>query len=215
MEVLLVRHGQQSIPNAPDARVGETVDPPLSELGREQARLAGERLALTRIDAVYSSQLRRAYETGAAIGERHGLEPVVLEDLREVELFRDAPPEQTAAEALGRERLEGIRGRMARERSWDVFPLSESSAEFHKRVVNAIEGVIARHAGEAERVAIACHGGVINAYAGYVIATPNDMFFRPAHASVHVIRAKGPYRALHSLNDTRHLETGEGGFVTY
>ncbi len=215
MELLLVRHGQQSIPSGPNARVSETVDAPLSDLGREQARLAGERLAMTPIDIVYSSHLQRARDTGAAIGKRHGLDPVVVEDLREVELFREVPPEQTSAEALGNDQLAGIRGRMARERSWDVFPLSESSAEFHKRVVNAIEGIIARHEGEAERVVIACHGGVINAYTGYVIATPNDMFFRPAHASVHVIRAKGPYRALHSLNDTRHLETGEGSFVTY
>ena len=62
---------------------------------------------------------------------------------------------------------------------------------------------------------IACHGGVINAYTGYVIATDFDMFFRPAHTSVHVVLAKGHVRALESLNDTHHLLTAEGSFVTY
>lgn len=215
MEIVLVRHGQQSIPNAPNARLGDSVDAPLSDLGREQARLAGERFATEKVDAVYSSGLRRAFDTGAAIGERHGLEPVVIDDLREVEMFRDVPRDQTAAETLGVDFLAGVRGRMARERSWDVFPLTEPSAEFSKRVVNAIESIIARHVGEEARVVIACHGGVINAYTGFVIATSYDMYFRPAHASVHVVRAKGDNRALHSLNDTRHLETAEGGFVTY
>ncbi len=215
MEIVLVRHGQQSIPNLPNAKLGDSVDAPLSDLGREQARLVGERFATEKIDAVYSSNLRRAYDTGAAIGQHHGLEPVVVEDLREVEMFRGVPPEQTAAEALGDDYLAGLRMRMARERSWDVFPLTEPSAEFTKRVVNAIEGIVARHEGEAERVVVACHGGVINAYTGYVIATSFDMFFRPAHTSVHVVSAKEQTRALYSLNDTHHLQTAEGSFVTY
>ena len=215
LEIVLVRHGQQSIPNAPNARLGDSVDAPLSDLGREQARLVGERFATESIDAVYSSNLSRAFDTGAAIAGHHGMEPVVIEDLREVEMFRDVPRDQTAAEALGVDQLAGMRKRMARERSWDVYPLTEPSAEFQKRVVNAIEGIIARHEGEASRVVVACHGGVINAYTGYVIATSYDMFFRPAHTSVHVVLAKGDNRALQSLNDTHHLETAEGSFVTY
>ncbi|HCU99797.1 MAG: histidine phosphatase family protein [Dehalococcoidia bacterium] len=215
LELVLVRHGQQSIPSAPNARIGDSVDAPLSELGREQARLVGERFATESIDAVYSSGLSRAFDTGAAIGSHHGLEPVVVDNLREIGMFRDVPPDQTAAEALGVDYLAGVRERMARERSWDVFPLTESSAEFSKRVINAFEEIIARHEGEAARVVVACHGGVINAYTGYIIETSNDMFFRPAHASVHLVCAKGWFRALHSLNDTRHLETEKGSFVTY
>lgn len=214
-EIVLVRHGQQSVPNLPNAKLGDSVDAPLSDLGREQARLVGKRFATQRVDALYSSGMRRAFDTGAAIGGHHGLEPVVIDDLQEIGMFRDVPRDQTAAEALGIDYLAGLRKRMARERSWDVFPLTEPSAEFQKRVVNAIEGIIARHADETARVVIACHGGVINAYTGYVIATDFDMFFRPAHTSVHVVLAKGHNRALQSLNDTHHLQTGEGSFVTY
>jgi len=214
-EVSLVRHGQQFIPGAPNARLGDSVDAPLSDLGREQARLVGERFARERVDVVYASGLRRAFDTGAAIAGHHGLEPVVINDLREIEMFRDVPRDQTAAEALGVEYLAGLRQRMARERSWDVFPLTESSAEFKKRVVNAVEGIIARHEGEGARIVIACHGGVINAYTGHVVQSPYDMFFRPAHTSVHVVRAREQNRAVYSLNDTHHLETAEGSFVTF
>ena len=42
-------------------------DPPLSETGRDQARRLGERLNRAGYDAVYTSPLRRAQETAAAI----------------------------------------------------------------------------------------------------------------------------------------------------
>jgi broad specificity phosphatase PhoE len=42
-------------------------DPPLSEIGRDQARRLGERVNRAGYDAIYSSPLRRAQETAAAI----------------------------------------------------------------------------------------------------------------------------------------------------
>lgn len=215
LELALVRHGQQSIPNAPNARTGDAVDAPLSELGREQARLAGERFAAEPVSAVYASPLRRALHTGEAIARRHGLEPLVVDDLREVQLFRDVPRDRTAMEALGADYLKGVRARMMRERSWDVFPLSEPAAEFNKRVVNAIEGIVAAREGEPGLVVIACHGGVVNAWARYVIDAAPDMFFRPAHASVHRFAAWDGHRALHGLNDVHHLAAAGPEFVTY
>jgi broad specificity phosphatase PhoE len=102
---------------------------------------------------------------------------------------------------------------MLNERSWDVYPYTESSFEFRKRTINAIESAIARNAGE--RIAIVCHGGVINAYMGHIIGSPYDMFFRPAHTAVNVVAAGGNRRVPHSLNDTHHLRTPEGNFLTY
>lgn len=62
-EVLLVRHGDcyEGLESTHD-------DPPLSPTGREQARRLGARLRALGVDAVYSSPLRRAQETAAAIG---------------------------------------------------------------------------------------------------------------------------------------------------
>jgi probable phosphoglycerate mutase len=59
-EVWLVRHG--------DCYEGITEeDPALSPRGRQQAARLGERLRRIRVDAVYSSPMRRARETAAAI----------------------------------------------------------------------------------------------------------------------------------------------------
>lgn len=212
-EVLLVRHGQQAMDSA--GPIGLTVDPPLSERGLLQADLLGRFYAGLRIDAIYASQLRRAHQTASALAKHQagGLAVEVVEDLREVEIFRDIPQERPAAEHFGREFLNGVRQRMLVEKSWDVYPASEPSLEFRRRAINAVEGIIYRH--KAARIAIVCHGGVINAYAGHVIGSKYDMFFRPAHTSVTIVAAAHDRRALHALNDVRHLETPEGDMRSY
>jgi broad specificity phosphatase PhoE len=213
-ELLLVRHAQQSHVSTGRDRFDDAIDPPLSLLGERQAELVGKRFAEERIDAVYSSELRRARSTAAAIGRHHGIEPVQVGDLREVELFRDLPSGASIEGELGRPLLLGVRERMMVERSWDVYPLSESSAAFRKRVVNAIEGIVAMHDGE--RVAVVCHGGVINTYLAHHLGVAKDMFFRPAHTSVHVVRAgHHGVRALHLLGDVHHLAALGSGLVSY
>ena len=211
-EVLLIRHGQQDV-DLRAATVGEWIDPPLSEQGRLQARLLGEALSLKPIDAVFASRLKRASQTAGEIVRHQECEVEYLDDLREVEVFRDVPPDKTAVDFLGKELLEAVRERMLNERNWDVYPLSESSYDFKKRAVNAVETAIAKNAGE--RIAIVCHGGVINAYLGHIIGSRYDMFFRPAHTSVNIVVCGEGRRILRLLNDTHHLTTAEGEFATY
>jgi probable phosphoglycerate mutase len=204
-ELILVRHGQQALPDRKDVRVGDVVDPPLSELGRRQAELVGARFARRRIDAVYSSHLARAYDTGRAVAVHHGLEPEVYEDLREVEVFTGLPADRRAVDVLGADLLAGIRDRMARERRWDVYPGSETSAAFRNRVVNRIDAIAASNPGR--RVVVACHGGVINAYAAELLGHRHDMLIRPGHTAVNVFLA-GSHgrRAIQVLGDVAHLE---------
>src|SRR3954464_6700209 len=78
--VLLVRHGQSEW-NAVGRWQGQA-DPPLSDLGRAQARAAAR--SLGSLDAVYASDLQRATETALIIAEQIGIGPVILDpDLRE------------------------------------------------------------------------------------------------------------------------------------
>lgn len=210
-QLLLIRHGQQDFD--PGGPVSQLLNPPLSELGRSQARLVGMALSTERINAIYASPLERALETGREIARHHEMDAVIVPDLEEVGIFRDIPPDQTPLDYIGRQALAGIRQRMIVEKSWDVYPYSESGFEFRKRVINAIEGIIATHPNE--RVVIACHGGVINAYVGHIIGSRFDMFFRPAHTSVNIVWAAEGVRALQRLNDVTHLHTSEGSFQSF
>ena len=78
--VLLVRHGQSEW-NAVGRWQGQA-DPPLSDVGRAQARAAASSLGA--LDAIFASDLQRATETAAIIAGELGVGPVVVDpDLRE------------------------------------------------------------------------------------------------------------------------------------
>ncbi|MDO8586780.1 MAG: histidine phosphatase family protein [Armatimonadota bacterium] len=84
VKLILVRHGQTTW-NAEDRLQGQ-LDPELSELGLRQAAAAADALAGERVDAVYSSDLRRALTTALLIAEKRGLPVDATPLLREVNL---------------------------------------------------------------------------------------------------------------------------------
>ena len=73
MELLFIRH---ALPIRREVTEG-AADPPLSDIGRQQAQLLTEYLASEHIDAIYASPLKRAVET-APLSEHHG-KPSVLD----------------------------------------------------------------------------------------------------------------------------------------
>jgi 2,3-bisphosphoglycerate-dependent phosphoglycerate mutase len=203
-DLILVRHGQQDIYDRQAVSVSDLVDPPLSAIGREQAVCVGERFKDEHIDAVYSSQLLRANDTGKAIAGHHGLEVTVMTELEEIRLWDGAPTDKTVPEIMGPVKLLGMRRQMDRTRKWDAYPFAERSHEFRLRVCEAIDGIAETHPGQ--RVVVACHGGVINAYLAEHLGLPEDMWFRPAHTAVQIVRVYQHRRAIRLLNCTRHVE---------
>lgn len=78
--ILLVRHGQSAW-NA-SGRWQGWADPPLTELGRQQAWSAAA--AIGTVDAVVASELQRAVATAMVISDAIGVGPVIIEpDLKE------------------------------------------------------------------------------------------------------------------------------------
>ena len=77
-KLVLVRHGQ-SLWNLENRFTG-WVDVPLTDKGREEARLAGERLRGLAFDVAYTSMLTRAQETLEIILQVLGQRPPVIRD---------------------------------------------------------------------------------------------------------------------------------------
>jgi 2,3-bisphosphoglycerate-dependent phosphoglycerate mutase len=212
-ELVLVRHAKQALSDDFLRQpVGELRDPPLSELGVRQAKAVAAALGPEPIAAVYASSSGRARETAAVIAADLNLEAAVVDGIEEFGFFRELPPDMPARDAVGDLRFEGFQRRWARSRSWDAWPGSEPASDFKGRVIDAVEGLVARH--QAERVVVVAHGGVINAYVGDFLGTTDDMFFVPAHASITRVRARYDRRVLSTLNEVQHL-AGPGDLLTF
>ena len=73
-----------------------------------------------------------------------------------------------------------------------------------RQVAAALERIVGAHPGG--RVAIVCHGGVVNAWAAHVLGLEPTLFFQPGYTSVSRFLAAGSgERSILSLNETAHL----------
>lgn len=81
-QLYLIRHGETSW-NV-EGRYQGQFDPPLNERGRRQAETTAKTLAPLGFEAIYSSDLARAYQTAAALAEVTGLPIQVDPRLREI-----------------------------------------------------------------------------------------------------------------------------------
>ncbi|MBR1547587.1 MAG: histidine phosphatase family protein [Prevotella sp.] len=79
--IFLVRHGE-TVDNARQIMQGHAQGE-LNERGKEQARMAAQRLAAEQVDAVVASDLHRAVQTAEIIASEHGLEVTTTPLLRE------------------------------------------------------------------------------------------------------------------------------------
>jgi probable phosphoglycerate mutase len=173
----------------------------LNDIGLAQADAVGRRLRPESFDAIFSSDLIRAFRTAS---------PVVA-----------APETDIAREPRLRERnlgvLQGLTGYEAKDSqpiAWSVFksrdpalPLEsgESLGEFHWRAVHFIDEVVARHAGQ--RILLVTHGGVLDAAyrlaTGMPISATRD--FPILNASINVISHDGRRWGMQSWGDVSHL----------
>jgi probable phosphoglycerate mutase len=170
---------------------------PLSQRGRAQAEAVAERLAESRVAAVYSSPVRRAYETAEAIAAAAGI------DLRTEPGITEITIGATDDTMALRDRLPWLAMIAIRDGSWAGIPGTEPSARVRERMLRALDAIAARHPGE--RVAVVSHAGAINAALGAIASSDHDFLFPLANASVSVLRIGGGRRLLMSANDTSHL----------
>ena len=151
--ILIARHGQSDWNH--EKRWQGHADRPLTDRGREQAQALADRLAHIELDAVYSSDLKRARDTAAVVAESQGLEVRQLHDLREVDVgswsgLTRAEAEERFPEGFARWR-DGYPGWMD----------GETYEAMTDRVLRAVREIATEH--ESGRVLVVSHGGPIRA----------------------------------------------------
>ena len=187
-----MRHG---LPERVELESGRA-DPALSPVGRRQADEVAAWLGRERIDAVYTSPMRRAVETAeplaAALGMRAEVRQAVAEYDRAASYY--IPMEQLKAEdyEAWKSFVDGGYG--------DEFDM----AAFAATVCRGMEEIVGANAGR--RVAVFCHGGVVNVWAARVLGMAPRLFVDVGYASIsRFMCASTGERNVRSLNETGHL----------
>src|SRR6185436_7334821 len=81
-ELFLIRHGQTEFSR--ENRFCGSIDPPLSDVGQRMAEAFGAAYANKKWDAIYCSPSQRARQTAGALAGRVGVEPTLVDGLREI-----------------------------------------------------------------------------------------------------------------------------------
>jgi len=195
VQLLLIRH---ALPVRLELVEGPA-DPELAEVGIGQAERLAAWLAVESIDALYTSPLARAVQTGAPVAQLTGLEPTVVDGLAEWDRDSSAyiPIEELQAAN------DPVWQLLASGHHDDLAELGIDPAAFRERVVSTIDGLAAAHRGE--RIAVVCHGGVINTYIATVLGLDRMLFFSPDYTSISRIMIGAGVRSIGTLNETPHL----------
>ena len=194
MELLIIRHG---LPVRRELTEG-AADPELAPEGHEQAARLARYLESEQIDAIYASPMARAKETAVPLAEPFGMEIAISPGVAE---WDQNSPEYVPVEEL----------KAANDPRWQAmldgeWSSDESEADFRARVLDAVEAIVNDHKGQ--RVAVVCHGGIINGYLSHVLGLGEFArgFFYPNYTSINrVAAASSGERSIVTVNETSHL----------
>ncbi|KAL5557077.1 hypothetical protein UlMin_039313 [Ulmus minor] len=214
-EIIIVRHGETEW-NA-DGRIQGHLDVALNDVGRKQAAAVAERLSKeTEISAIYSSDLKRAFETAEIIAAScGGLEVIKDPGVRERNLgdlqgivYRDAVKVcPKAHEAF-----------ISPKSDQEIPGGGESRDQLYQRCTSALQRIGNKHKGQ--RIVVVTHGGVIrtlykwacpNGKAGGKVLNTSVNIFHLSDGDNWTVKVWGD---VSHLNEIDFLESGFGGDKT-
>jgi broad specificity phosphatase PhoE len=195
--LVFLRHAE--VEDAYHRVFGGRIDMNLSERGHAQAEALAAYLARKfQLDALYASPMKRVQLTLRPLLERTGLQPILVEGLREVDFgaWTGLRWEEIAVRfgVTAFDWLDHLeRGSM---------PEAEPEEIFRRRVDEVLQQVFRDHAGKT--VALACHGGVIRMALAVLLDLPLSKMTHldVEYASLTWINCCGPRRELQLHNFT-------------
>lgn len=201
--LLLVRHGATANNEArPPKLQGCRSDGELSDVGRRQAELAAEFLRPLSIAAVYSSPLRRAFETAAALAAPHGLRVQTIDELTECDVgawegrsWNEIEREDPARFAL-----------FMADSAANPYAGGESLDQVRARIAPVLDELCRRHLGQA--IAVVAHNVVNRVYLADLLGWPiaRARSIPQSNCGVNLIEyARGKSTVL-TINGAFHLQ---------
>lgn len=195
MNILVIRHGQ---PND-ESQTGGHGDPPLSDLGREQAQAIGKQLAVEKIDKIVASPMLRAHQTALPLCELLDLEPELDDDLKEAGW-------QTGAYMRSEENAGFFIDKINNDPEYLYRP--EGKTAFNERVMRAFTKVRDENVGK--NVAVFCHGMVTTTFVSTALGyDPGPSDLHPDYTGLTRVQASSALDmwTMRSFNETMHLRS--------
>lgn len=199
LKLILVRHGETEW-NVQHRYQGQT-DIPLSSVGIRQAELAAERLSGEKIDTLYASDLKRAWQTANFIAEKVDLPVCAERRLREMSFGV----------------LEGLTWDEAEEKYPEMLKTwledynqppngGERLDTFSERVLSLRDDLLKKH--DDQTVLLVSHGGILTELFRISLDVPVERrwAFSLDNASISELwLGNDGYPILKKMNETCHL----------
>lgn len=201
--ILAIRHGETAW-NV-DTRLQGHLDIPLNEMGLRQAENLARALSEREVvDAIYASDLSRAHATAQAIAHAMGHTVSTHIGLRERHfgVFQGRTFDEVEAELP-----EQAWHWRKRTPDWAPPEGGESLLALRERIVNTVDELAARHAGQ--QIVLVAHGGVLDIL--YRAATRLDLqaprTWQLTNTAVNRLLWTSQGLSLVGWGDTSHLDT--------
>ncbi|SEA78557.1 histidine phosphatase family protein [Variovorax sp. YR216] len=153
-ELILIRHGETDWNR--ELRFQGHIDVPLNDMGHEQARRLGLRLAGESVQYLVCSDLMRAQQTAAPAAQQLELAIATTVTLREQNFG--------VVEGMRAEEIQTLHPRAWEDwlqfREDHAMPEGESPRQFHGRIMDALGSIATAHSGRS--VLVVTHGGVLD-----------------------------------------------------
>lgn len=205
--IILIQHCQSE--HHINNMSGGWTDTPLTELGRKQADIIGEKLMKCSDNkdyVLYSSDLLRASQTAEIIGAQLSLNVIQDKALREINTGVAAGKTKEWAKANRQPRL-----RSGFDLDYQEFQNGESWREFYRRVCDCMDRIYELE--QNKNLLIVTHGGTLGYILAWWMKFEPDMivnaFFSSSAGGISVL-SQNSFRqnVVNKFNDTSHFDLG-------
>ncbi len=199
-QLILTRHGETDW-NVAQRFQGQS-DVPLNARGRQQAKQLAARLSNEDLNAIYASDLSRAWETAKAIAAQHDCPLIAEPRLREGDFGEwegcTFPELEKTDPELVKAWMEDI--------GHFTPPGGETLHEVAARIAAAYADIAQKHT-QDETTLIVAHGGSLQMLIRHLLELPVDKFwqFHLSHCSISKIAVYPEGAIINLFNDTCHL----------
>ncbi|MBQ7514827.1 MAG: alpha-ribazole phosphatase [Schwartzia sp.] len=203
IRLFFVRHGETEW-NTTGKYQGQS-DIALSDKGRRQAEALAAHFPAETLDAVYTSDLKRARVTAEILVNRFGCPLFPDKALQEIH-FGDWEG-HTYEEIVSKWPEQGANFFRAPEKL--IVPHGESFPLLQERAMQKVQAIISEN--EGNNVAVVAHGAIIRTILATLMHIPLHYLWsiRQDNTAVSILRIDGEFTTIELINSTAHLSRQE------